>query len=590
MSGARASTNWTARLLGVGALVSLALGGAALADAVVLHEYVPNLGADEGSSLVSNRSAEPAAIVYAGELLHAPSDGPPTSSERVIEASPASSESSPDDASSLASFAPDRVTALHGAVPYFEVFTPAIAPYKRVSALDAVSLGPGSVPILVVGHPHRERVAIEGPGTAPPDGRMRDRFWGSVVLDFTSGREVPFPSVSPESRLLSLRTNPEVPLHLERDGSGNFFAVLEPRASATQTRVVFLTDAPRSYFGFQANQRFPAVRADALGGEVAPLPPSVLRDANLFARELGLSRESRFGEALGTLVRHFRSFVESDTPPSDTGNVYLDLARGMLGVCRHRAYAFVITASALGISSRFVSNEAHAWVEVHLPEHGGWLRIDLGGSAGGLDPRNVEQGPSYDAHLADPFPRPPEYQEALARAAASNPSSGGGASGGGASGGGAGGGGASGGGASPRSSGATGASGPPAGATSADEASVERDDGSPSRPEHLTDDPSGSGPRSAVRLAVAHASAEVFRGQTLEVSGSATSEGHPAAGLRVEIVLVEEARERLLGASVTSEGGVFHGVFGVPPDVATGPHHLVVRTPGDARYLAAVAD
>jgi transglutaminase-like putative cysteine protease len=41
----------------------------------------------------------------------------------------------------------------------------------------------------------------------------------------------------------------------------------------------------------------------------------------------------------------------------------LDLARGKRGVCRHRAYAFVIVAQALGIPARFVQNEAHAWVE-----------------------------------------------------------------------------------------------------------------------------------------------------------------------------------------------------------------------------------
>ena len=45
----------------------------------------------------------------------------------------------------------------------------------------------------------------------------------------------------------------------------------------------------------------------------------------------------------------------------------VDLALSQKGVCRHRAFAFLVTALGLGIPARMVINEAHAWVEVLDP-------------------------------------------------------------------------------------------------------------------------------------------------------------------------------------------------------------------------------
>ncbi len=143
--------------------------------------------------------------------------------------------------------------------------------------------------------------------------------------------------------------------------------MLDTPVSAREVRVVFMTDAPRTYFGFEHGAELPTAPSDALVSDVPVLPDRVEADALDFARELGLSRGDPFDHVLRTLAEHFRSFEESEEPPNDTGNIYLDLARGMRGVCRHRAYAFAITAMALGMSVRFVQNEAHAWVEVHMP-------------------------------------------------------------------------------------------------------------------------------------------------------------------------------------------------------------------------------
>ncbi|MDQ3036969.1 MAG: transglutaminase domain-containing protein, partial [Myxococcota bacterium] len=398
-----------------GAALLLAFVALARADDSVRHEYVPDVESDEGTLVVSSGGPEPAALVYDGEVIPAPDGGAlRPHEERAMQATPGDGHSTEEVGRRSPSFRPDRVTELNGQVGYFAVFTPTISPFKRVTALDGITLAPGGVPVLAIAdRGPRTRAEVVGTQDPPPDWRPRDLFWGSVVIDFTGGPEAPLPAVSPESRLLTVRTEPETRVHFERDGADNFFVVLdEPAGAVSEVRIVFLTDAPRTYFGTD----LPTGPANALEGEVPQVPPSVQRRGEEFAATLGLRRGMRFDRTLSTLVEWFRSFEESHEPPRDTGDIYWDLAAGQRGVCRHRAYAFVITAQALGIHARFVQNEAHAWVEVHLPEGRGWMRIDLGGSPRGLTVRNTHERPAYRADFPDPLPRPDAYVRAYAEA------------------------------------------------------------------------------------------------------------------------------------------------------------------------------
>ncbi|MCB9597177.1 MAG: hypothetical protein H6719_30920 [Sandaracinaceae bacterium] len=526
-------------------------------DHPTLHEYVPDLEADEGTILVSSGGAQPDAIVYDGEVLTRPDLGGLRRDEQPMMAGAGDGQQTEEPGRRSPDFRPDRVTHLDGTVGYYTVFSPAIAPFKRVTALDRVVLADDGTPILTIGDRRRARVAPVGAGAESPDGLPRDRFWGSVVLDFREGALVPFPSVSPESQLLTLETEPETQLDVWRDGADNFYASAQ-NAAGRVVRVVFLTDAPRAYFG----RPIPAGRVDALSEHVAPLPASVQRDAETFAAELQLSRSSGFREALETMTRYFRSFEESERPPENHGNIYLDLARGRRGICRHRAYAFVITAQALGMHARFVQNEAHAWVEVELPADGGWLRVDLGGAATGLEARGAQDRPPYQPTAQDPLPRPPEYERAYEEAAQMSglrprPTAGGSGEGPGSG-----------------SNGAGGQGG-------SDEAPM---------PSSLPPAP-GSPARGALELALDARRFEVFRGRELEITGGARGEGRGVAGLRVEAVLRAPLGERewLLGVTVTDASGRFRAVVGVPPDLAVGDYRLLVRTPGDGTWGPAVA-
>lgn len=549
-------------------LASIAI---ARADAPIPHEYVPDVEADEGTMLVSSGGPEPEALVYDGEVIPAPQGGALRSGEEhAMEAMPGSDQGVGEAGRRSPSFRPDRVTELNGEVGYYEVFTPAISPFKRVTALDGIAVAPGSsVPVLAVADRGPRRVEpVVGTQSPPPDGRARDLFWGSVVVDFTHGREVPFPSVSPESRILTARVDGGVRVRFERDGADNFFVVLdEPPAGVTEVRIVFLTDAPRTYFATS----LPSVPANALEHEVAEVPPRVARRALQFASErLGLRPGMPFDHTLEELTRWFRDFEESAEPPRDTGDIYWDLANGQRGVCRHRAYAFVITAQALGIHARFVQNEAHAWVEVRVPEHGGWMRIDLGGSPRGLAPRNADDRPSYRSETPDPLPRPERYVEAYreaARARAEREGGGASAAAGGA-------------GAGRRSArgGEDGARGEPAAMSAPPRAEVEEGTAREERAAldlHLDVPPM----------------IDVLRGGIVPVSGIARSGDLGVAGLRIEVLLSAErgGSERLLGVTVTNEHGAFRTTVGVPPDVAVGDYRLVVRSPGDARVRPAMA-
>jgi hypothetical protein len=276
------------------------------------------------------------------------------------------------------------------------------------------------------------------------------------------------------------------------------------------------------------------------------------------------------GDVLRSLVSHFRAFEESSQPPRDTGNIFLDLARGKRGVCRHRTYAFVITAQALGIPARFVQNEAHAWAEVKVAELG-WLRLDLGGAAEGLDTRQLGERPMYQPSTPDPWPRPLAYEESYSRAAelaaearAGEPGA--------------------------NESGRAGEGGrvEEGGQSRAPhdmrlKPSLARGQGDPSLP-MIRDD------REPVTLRITRYVPEVMRGAVLELEGVAEDSGDgPVSGLRIEVSLAEPVGDRavLLGVAVTGADGRFRASFAIPPDLGPSDYALVVVTPGNAKYAAA---
>ncbi|HEX7478230.1 MAG TPA: transglutaminase domain-containing protein [Polyangiales bacterium] len=546
------------RCAGCALLLLLWHGRARADDAELLHEYVPELQSTEATEALGRSDRTGASVVYDGQVLSSPD-------EAAVQASPAFSATPGDGRAGelpgqrSPSFRPDRLTELEGTLDYYEAFNPAIAPFKRVTTLDAIKLdADGVTPVLVVSDSRRRELRVENPDTHAPDARPRDRFWGDVLLDFSAGRTVPLPSVSPHSRILGVQTTPEAEVRIQRDAADNYFVQLVSPAPAGPVRMVFLTDAPRAYFGATV----PHLPLGSLASELPPLEPSIARRGRGFAAELGITPKSDLHFALHTLTRYFRQWHESATPPADTGDIYLDLARGQKGVCRHRAYAFVVTAQALGLPARFVQNEAHSWVEVKLPQLG-FMRIDLGGAAHGLQAHGASDRPVYTPAEPDSLPRPDAYRESY----------------------------------STLDHGVTGLRPKEADVMGRWVSPSESSDGHAAAPAVFMSGPNASGARDhsarkPLVILLKDRTTAVLRGGKLSLTGRLTdSAGQGVPELRVEISLAAKTRKdrMLLGVTVTDEAGYFRASLGIPPDLSVGDYRLVVLSPGNERFLPVVA-
>ncbi|MCA1665504.1 MAG: hypothetical protein LC659_14765, partial [Myxococcales bacterium] len=226
------------------------------ASAQVLHErvIVGGIKCANGVCWKDGRPADGAAgIVVDGQVVPAPSLGAePLLDEPVYAPAP---ERAPPDRSAtteetVAGGSPERRDRVQmdrrtGPEPpgkriYHEPFNPALFPFKRMTALDAVD----SDEALVLGQRSLARTRLRVLGADKrQDGR--DAFWGSIVIDLEPGRWVPLPSVAADARVLAARSEPPVELTFARDGGDNDY-VMSPTGG--RHRLVWLTDAPQSYF------------------------------------------------------------------------------------------------------------------------------------------------------------------------------------------------------------------------------------------------------------------------------------------------------------------------------------------------------
>lgn len=580
-------SSWSAKAVAFASAPVFAALAMACTDLTFAHEYLPHPQPDEGERLLL-AVASGASPSEPSLEASPPPGGPPSADEPAMLSAPGDGVAYEEPGRRSLTFRPDRVTALEGRVGYVDVFKPSVRPHKRLTALDQVRLDEDGTPYLSLSS--RARRPIRVAAQAASRGRRRVRFWGSVVLELAGRAPLPLPVVSPESRILALRTEPSVALRLEKDHADNFYAVPSsaPSRGEGRVRLRYLLDAPEDYF--VANRRLSTEPADRRRQRVPPLPSRLQEKALAFAAAIGIAPGDPFADTLQGLVAYFRGFEESAEPPNNSGDVYLDLARGRRGVCRHRAYAFVITAQSLGVYARFVQNEAHAWVEVERPG-GGFVRVDLGGATG-LDVRGDPNTASYRPVHEDPLPKPPAYRRALREA--SREQRGAGFAGRGE---------AEGAAADRAPSPGGSADGPAAGAEAPSDPAAAGGGAAAARASASAERAAGSSGRARrrpppnerlpLRIRLDQSRFLVLRGQTLEVTGAVQDGSEGVAGLRVEVAMYPQAPtrepERLLGVTVTGQSGRFRAVVGVPPSMEVGAYRLAVRTPGNERFRPATA-
>ncbi len=298
---------------------------------------------------------------------------------------------------------PDRNTDRYAVPGYRPVFDPTVMPFKRSRVYDAVA---PDGRLLV----RDDKVRIV-PLVSAPQGPGWTKFEAEIPLGPQTGRNlIPIPSVAPQMLISRVRTNPPLgPVRILKDGADNFFLQAQRRSFPAVT-LHMVCWAPNQYFGGPLPDRLPRTAPSSL-----TLPPSIATKAARVVSALGLPPGADQLQSLEQLVGYFRSFILGRLTVT-TGDTYLDIALSRRGLCRHRAYAFVITAIAMGIQARMVTNEVHAFAEVNLGTQG-WRRIDLGGAtpnpSGSLVPRRRHRP------APDPFPWPGDSRSSSPHAVAS---------------------------------------------------------------------------------------------------------------------------------------------------------------------------
>lgn len=533
---------------------SVGMGPAAKAQGggPILHEMIPANPREDVAMGVALAGDIPAAIDTPHGLVAAPDP------DRPVGAGDSPYRPSPDGSGTDDAFRPDRDTRRPDVLPYDDPFSPSTAPFKRLSAFDTVDANYN----LLVRDAHQAPMNVSA---SPAPTGVEEPFFADMVVDLAPGVKVRIPSVGPGARVLRARAGvgaEDVPVRLYRDGADNWFVEGDTTA---RVRLVMELSILRATFGGDFG--------NPSWGELPPvgtLPNRVTIAAPEVFTKLGLSRRLSPRSNVDKLVAYFRSFKDSDEPPKVSRDIYLDLALSRKGVCRHRAFAFMVTALALGLPTRVVVNEAHAWVEVHNGRM--WRRIDLGGAGRTLhDPlsENVPHEPP-----PDPFAWPQGSAPGNDLAERSRP--GGSAPG-----------------AGPRRTpgGAPAGQGPhPRGAaTDLRDAGDDGDDPTaaegPLGQTQRTPDPNTAAPdeRPVSVVTMTLAEGDARRGAPLRMRGQVASGGEPCGHVTVEVYLHAAEGDVAIGQLATDQRGFYDGSLVLPSGLPLGDYDVRASTLGDVR-------
>lgn len=374
-------------------IATLAVAVPALAQqGPIVHEYVPyDPSAETELGVVTTEGGFDVEKLTNSGKITAPDPGRPITDKTPLYGNKASVPEK---------FVPDRDTRRVDHLPYDDPFRPRLAPFKRLISFDTVD---ADYSLRVESSKHTKvDVGVEKL-KGVPSYKMSDVFYADMAIELHAGDPVRIPSAVGGNVIKRAHLSPAVGYRLERDGADNLFIVGD---GSGKVRLVMEIEAARDSFG---GIEIGGDWSDLLRMPVPSLPANVQKAADEFVtKDLKIDKASTTPrDVVHALVRYFREFKESEDPPPNTGDIYLDIVRTKKGVCRHRAFGFMITALSLKIPTRFVNNEAHAWVEVG--DGALWHRIDLGGAGRILDDKTEKpekEQPPYSAP-DDPYSWPP---------------------------------------------------------------------------------------------------------------------------------------------------------------------------------------
>ncbi|MGE0872585.1 MAG: hypothetical protein AB7P03_28785 [Kofleriaceae bacterium] len=339
-TGTSSRSATTRRAVPVVVVVVALAAGIAIAQAPrrILHEDLPAPTGDRpGPTIGDSGSGNPTGLVTGDKILPEPNDPPPdrAKGEPVLGAGGFAADRQ-------TSMTPDANTGADSTLHYVSVFNPDVLPFKRMSALDGVRDDFS----LQIARPVLTELSVGGKSNA-----SRDRFWGSMLVKLAPNTDVPLPSVAPDMRILSYEVDPPARLRFSKDGADNFYVRSDESSAHGTYRLRFYADADAAYFAptrTTGERLTPRRVAAATPAGLRPILPDPVRaEAARTLDKLGLDADIDLDIAFNKLIEYFRNFEAKDLPRS-SGNIYRDLCDSQAGVCRHRAFAFMVTANALG--------------------------------------------------------------------------------------------------------------------------------------------------------------------------------------------------------------------------------------------------
>jgi hypothetical protein len=203
-------------------------------------------------------------------------------------------------------------------------------------------------------------------------------FVGSVTLKQLTNTPIPIFSVGPNANIISYTlSKPSFTANFYKDGADNYYVKSLDYYWSQQIFLTYTTSIDPSYFTLDIPNH---LTLKDIPEEVKRTPPQkVISKAALIIDELGLTGETNLKKIVDTLKGYFSSFTEGEIPSEDEEpDIYLAIARAKHGACYPRSFAFFITANSIGLPTRLITNDCHAFVEIYIPING-WTKLDLGG-------------------------------------------------------------------------------------------------------------------------------------------------------------------------------------------------------------------
>ena len=311
--------------------------------------------------------------------------------------------------------------ATDGNVTIYEIFDPVLGSLKRWSSLNGLYYDSANSNPYTMYNYDTTKTEIFPTNYEGYSQIFEGWIWMGITV--TDSSYTMIPSVSPDAEIIDYDSNATgVTIQFFKDGADNYYVQSNQEATID---LKYRMGTNGSYFNRQISDD---LTLDDMPEEVI-IPITGESEVKENVKEFLQYRhdngtianeplywlwpengtpETNLALIIDNLTWYFSAFIEGDgdvPDPESPWDVYQSICINGIGACRHRSFGFIVTALALGAPTRYVSNEAHAFVEVYVPEDNEtfstshWMRINLGGTGGS----NTLERPDEEEDDGDTF-------------------------------------------------------------------------------------------------------------------------------------------------------------------------------------------